>query len=125
VFFEFKTGDQVFRINPDPAKLTAAELIAVERNTGLGMIEFAQALQNPAGGAAAISALVWLARRRSGDFVKWADFVETFHPMTLDVEIIADEASAEVEATPVETATEEKPAAPKPRSRSRSRAKTS
>jgi hypothetical protein len=91
ISFEFKIDDQVFRINPDPYRLTGAELLAVERHTGMGMLDFVEALKNPRGSTAALMSMVWLARRRSGDFVKWDQFVETFHPLTLDVEIVEDE----------------------------------
>jgi hypothetical protein len=125
VFFEFKVDGEVYRINPEPTKLTGAELLAVERHTGLGMMDFVEALKNPHGSTAGITALVWLARRRSGDFIKWESFVETFHPLTLDLEIVEDEPdSGDKDEPPAE---QQKPvAAAKPRaSRPRSRAKTS
>ncbi|AEA23115.1 hypothetical protein Psed_0861 [Pseudonocardia dioxanivorans CB1190] len=102
IHFRFTTADgDTLQINPDPRKLTGAELIAVERNTGLGMVDLLEALKNPRGSAAAICALVWLARRRSGDFVRWPEFVEAFHPLTLGIEVVDDEAgTAEAEVEP-------------------------
>jgi hypothetical protein len=94
LIFKFTVGDQTYTINPDPMKLTAAELVAVERHTGLGLMEFAEALANPKGSASAITALVWLARRRSGDYVKWDTFAESFHPYGLELEVVDDEPAA-------------------------------
>lgn len=127
MLFVFDVEGQQYRINPEPAKLTGAELVAVERNTGLGMVDFVEALKNPRGSAAGISALVWLARRRAGDYVKWSEFIETFHPLTISLEAVDDEPAEASEPTEPEPVAEQREtAAPKPRSRSRApRAKAS
>lgn len=119
MLFEFEVDGQVLRIDPDPRKLTGAELLAVERHTGMAMVDFGEALMNPRGSAAAVAALVWIARRRSGDFVKWDDFIETLHPLTLELRVIDDTPEGQPSDSVADVAPMAGSGPSKPRSRAR------
>lgn len=69
-----------------------AELALVQRHTGLLATEFDAGLRNPQGNALALAAVLWLAVRRSGEPVKWADFEArlTAPLSTVEVELLDD-----------------------------------
>lgn len=55
-------------------KFTLPELAAVQRHTGLLAVEFEAGIQDPKGNALALMGVLWLARRRAGDLIKWPEF---------------------------------------------------
>jgi hypothetical protein len=67
---------KLYTVEGDPKKFTAAELNAVERNTGMTVREWGEKLQDRGGSSLAWTALAWIAKRRAGEYVKWADFEE-------------------------------------------------
>jgi hypothetical protein len=78
-----KLDGKTYRIENDPEKFTAAELNAVERNTGMTVGEWGQKLVDRSGSSLAWTALAWIAKRRAGEFVKWHDFEETLGVLEL------------------------------------------
>src|SRR5438874_7053201 len=87
---------KTYRIENDPDKFTAAELNAVERNTGMTVGEWGQKLVDRSGSSLAWTALAWVAKRRAGEYVKWIDFEETLGILELikSVDAEPDEAPA-------------------------------
>jgi hypothetical protein len=87
-------------------RFTLPELAAVQRHTGLTSTEFDSGIRDPQGNALALMGLLWLARRRTGDFVKWAAFeaslTEPFD--TVEYEQV-EEKSAEDAATATDSVT--------------------
>lgn len=98
---------------------TLPELAAVQRHTGLLFQEFRDGITDPSGNALALMGLLWLVRRRSGDYVKWAAFEESLNEpnlfATFDIDIVPDdEATAQEDDAAPENEGEEAPAEPDP-----------
>jgi hypothetical protein len=68
---------KTYPVEADPHRFTAAELNAVERNTGMTVREWGEKLADHRLSALAWTALAWIAVRRSGRFVRWDDFEES------------------------------------------------
>lgn len=79
-----------------------AELALVQQHTGLMTTDFENGLTDPRGNALALAAGLWLAQRRSGDLVKWADFTDrlTAPLSTIEVETVDDEKASPKKASP-------------------------
>jgi hypothetical protein len=56
----------------DDTSLTVKEARVIKKNTGFGLVTWAQALQQ--GDPDALVAMVWLAKTRAGEAVRWQDF---------------------------------------------------
>lgn len=78
-----KLDGKTYRVENDPNKFTAAELNAVERNTGMTVGEWGQKLVDRSGSSLAWTALAWIAKRRAGELIKWHDFEETLGVLEL------------------------------------------
>lgn len=71
-----------------------AELALVQQFTGLMATEFEAGLTDKRGNALALAAGMWLAARRSGDLVKWADFETRLTAPLATIEIATAEDDA-------------------------------
>lgn len=56
----------------DDTSLTVKEARVIKKNAGFGLVTWAQALQE--GDPDALVAMVWLAKTRAGEAVRWQDF---------------------------------------------------
>lgn len=72
----------------DDSTLSVKEARAIKKNTGFGLVTWAQALQ--IGDPDALVAMVWLAKTRTGEAVRWQDF-DNFDLATLDLTSADDE----------------------------------
>lgn len=66
----------------DDTTLTVKEARVIKKNTGFGLVTWAQALQ--IGDPDALVAMVWLAKTRNGEAVRWQDF-DNFDLASLDI----------------------------------------
>lgn len=66
----------------DDSTLTVKEARVIKKNTGFGLVTWAQGLQ--IGDPDALVAMVWLAKTRAGEAVRWQDF-DNFDLATLDL----------------------------------------
>lgn len=78
----------------DDSTLTVKEARVIKKNAGFGLVTWAQALQ--IGDPDALVAMVWLAKTRNGEAVRWQDF-DNFDLASLNLldDDDEDEASAE------------------------------
>lgn len=72
---------ETYIVDGDPRRFTAAELNAVERYTGMTVVEFGTKLASENLSSLAISALAWIAVRCSGVFAQWDTFVSELSVM--------------------------------------------
>jgi hypothetical protein len=100
-----KLDGKTYRVENDPNKFTAAELNAVERNTGMTVGEWGMKLQDRSGSSLAWTALAWVAKRRAGELIKWHDFEETLGVLELIGSVGMEEDTEPVEAAKPETVT--------------------
>lgn len=66
----------------DDTTLTVKEARVIKKNTGFGLVTWAQGLQ--IGDPDALVAMVWLAKTRAGEAVRWQDF-DDFDLASLDL----------------------------------------
>ena len=80
----------------DPANISNTEAILLEENTGLTLVDMADALDH--GSAKAITGLVWLAWRRKDPTLQYEDVV--FPMGEVDVNPVDEPADGQAEAAP-------------------------
>lgn len=90
-----------FKINGEPyeyddSTLSVKEARIIKKNTGLGLVSWAKGLSE--GDPDALVALVWIAKTRAGEAVRWQD-LDDLDLVTLDL------AAGEEEVPPVKSPT--------------------
>jgi hypothetical protein len=83
----------------DDSTLSVKEARVIKKNTGFGLVTWAQALQ--IGDPDALVAMVWLAKTRNGEAVRWQDF-DNFDLASLDLSSEDDEEEAKPEGDDVD-----------------------
>jgi hypothetical protein len=92
----------------DETRLLSVEAVAVKKYTGLAILDFFQGCMS--GDGEALTALVFLAKKRAGEDVTWQGLLDTLDVMALLMSLIA-EADEPDEAPVLEPEDEELPAA--------------
>lgn len=69
---KFRVDDTLYEF--DETRLLSAEAMYVKKNTGLTLLEFLNGIQ--LGEPGALTGMVYIAKRRVGEYVKWAELDE-------------------------------------------------
>jgi hypothetical protein len=82
----------------DETRLLSVEAVAVKKYTGLAILDFFQGCMS--GDGEALTALVFLAKKRAGEDVTWQGLLDTLDVMALLMSLIAEADEPDEEPVP-------------------------